>query len=99
MNTCSQLPKPPSLDTEMMRKCLYNDRIHRMRPILRHAQRSMAEDDDEELPWCSICNEDATLRCRDCDGDLFCARCNRECHGEFEMDHRTEKYTKPASKK
>ena len=74
-----------------------------MRPMLRHAQRSMADSDDEELPWCSICNADATMRVHyddgDDGGDLFCARCYRECHGEFDMEHRVEKYTKPKKKK
>jgi len=95
-----KLGELPSPDDDNDLGTANNDEMG-MRPILRHAQRSisMAEDDDEELPWCSICNEDATLRCRDCDGDLFCARCNRECHGEFEMDHKSEKYTKAVSKK
>ncbi len=27
------------------------------------------------IPWCTICNEDAILRCIDCTGDLYCKQC------------------------
>ncbi|XP_052562064.1 abscission/NoCut checkpoint regulator [Culex pipiens pallens] len=48
---------------------------------------------EEELPWCTICNEDAVVRCLSCDGDLFCRGCFRECH-EDDEDYRAHK-TKP----
>lgn len=48
----------------------------------------------EELPWCTICNEDATIRCLGCDGDLFCRPCFNEIHANDEeyMEHRTKSF-------
>lgn len=48
---------------------------------------------EDELPWCNICNEDAAVRCQQCDGELYCNRCFKECHDSFEIkDHRTIPY-------
>ena len=50
----------------------------------------------EELPWCCICNDDATLRCYDCDDDLYCERCFRDGHQQFYLfDHKYVAFTKP----
>ena len=55
--------------------------------------------DAEIETWCSICLDDATLKCLGCDGDLYCAKCWREGHvgkdaGLEERGHRWEKWRK-----
>jgi len=48
-------------------------------------------DDQQDLPWCVICNEDAILCCRDCDDDLYCMECFREFHSESDTrKHKTK---------
>lgn len=37
---------------------------------------------DEDIDsWCCICNEDGTVRCLGCDGDLYCQECWKDGHG------------------
>ncbi|XP_071484867.1 abscission/NoCut checkpoint regulator-like [Diadema antillarum] len=60
--------------------------------------RSQPAADLDELPWCCICNEDATLRCLDCDGDLYCKRCFREGHRDYGIESHEVKAFKPSRK-
>ncbi|KAI9651797.1 MAG: hypothetical protein M1831_007579 [Alyxoria varia] len=55
--------------------------------------------EDEIESWCTICLEDATVRCVGCDGDLYCERCWWEGHRsedamEEERKHKAVKYEK-----
>ena len=55
---------------------------------------------DEEIDsWCIICNDDATVKCIGCDGDLYCRQCWQEGHmgesaGFEERKHCWVKYEK-----
>ena len=58
--------------------------------------RSYGFGDNDDLPWCCICNEDATIRCFDCDGDLYCTRCFSEGHEQFGLfDHKYGPFEPP----
>ena len=56
--------------------------------------------DEDMESWCCICNEDATVKCMGCDGDLYCQECWRDGHGTGpgqERGHRALAYAKDAS--
>ncbi|KAH6609448.1 hypothetical protein Trco_002794 [Trichoderma cornu-damae] len=48
-------------------------------PVKRLASKTDYTDDDID-GWCTVCLDDATLRCLGCDGDPYCTRCWREMH-------------------
>ncbi|XP_033735274.1 abscission/NoCut checkpoint regulator-like isoform X2 [Pecten maximus] len=55
-----------------------------------------SQEDEDELPYCSICTEDAMVRCHGCDMDLYCSQCWNKSHKDFQMeDHVTSKYIAP----
>lgn len=43
-------------------------------------------DETDVLPWCVLCNNDANVKCIEC-GDLYCAKCNKEVHEQWDRDH------------
>ena len=50
----------------------------------------------DDLPWCCICNDDATIHCYDCDDDLYCQRCFSDGHKQFGLfDHQYEMFESP----
>ncbi len=60
---------------------------------------------DEDIDtWCIICNDDATLQCTGCDGDLYCMNCWIEGHrgedaGADERKHKAIQFVKGGGKK
>jgi hypothetical protein len=71
-------------------------------PVKRLTSRTKYTDDDVD-GWCTVCLEDATLRCLGCDGDPYCTRCWREMHvgpaaGFDERTHRAVQITRSKKK-
>ncbi|KAL2402457.1 hypothetical protein ABEF95_014613 [Exophiala dermatitidis] len=67
------------------------------------AKTNVGYTDEEVDTWCIICNDDATLRCMGCDGDLYCANCWIEGHrgedaGLEERSHKAIQYVKGGAK-
>lgn len=55
--------------------------------------------DDDELPWCTVCNDNATKRCLDCD-ELFCESCVKKIHRQSGYkNHQFESYRASAKLK
>ncbi|EEB16025.1 conserved hypothetical protein [Pediculus humanus corporis] len=46
-------------------------------------------EEEPEFPWCIICNENATVKCFGCEGNLYCDGCFKQGHEFFNMeDHK-----------
>lgn len=72
------------------------------KPVPRLQTRTKYTDDDVDS-WCTVCLEDATLRCLGCDDDVYCSRCWREMHigpaAAFDdRSHRAVQFTKDKKK-
>ncbi|KND87328.1 Abscission/NoCut checkpoint regulator [Tolypocladium ophioglossoides CBS 100239] len=72
------------------------------KPVKRLTSTTAYADDDVDS-WCTVCLEDATLRCLGCDDDPYCARCWREMHvgpaaGFDERSHRAVQFTRSRKK-
>ncbi|KAF4336154.1 zinc finger FYVE domain protein [Fusarium beomiforme] len=68
------------------------------KPVNRLTSRTNYTDDDVES-WCTVCLEDATVRCPGCDDDVYCTRCWYEMHrgpqaGFDERSHNAVQFTK-----
>lgn len=69
-------------------------------PATQASKQSQNTFTDEEIDsWCIICNDDASLRCIGCDGDLYCTKCWLDGHkgpdaGYEERKHRAVQYNK-----
>ena len=66
--------------------------------ITQSAKAKIPQYSDQDMEtWCVICNDNATVRCLGCEGDLYCAKCWKEGHvgkeaGYDERSHRWVKY-------
>ncbi|KAM3437004.1 hypothetical protein NHJ13734_004851 [Beauveria thailandica] len=74
-----------------------------VQPVSRLQTRTGYTDDDVDS-WCTVCLEDATLRCLGCDDDVYCARCWHEMHvgpaAAFDdRSHRAVQFTRDRKKK
>lgn len=50
-------------------------KVNSVRPIIIDDDIDDAIDQNEELNWCTTCNDDAVVRCLDCDNDAYCREC------------------------
>lgn len=85
---------PPDLETNQSGaeqvKSDYDPSDELVKKFLREAEESQKLENDEDI-WCCLCNDDANLKCLDCDEDLFCNRCYKLTHNTKEnKKHRKE---------
>lgn len=94
-NLIKRLMEEQKLDEAAGRDNIDVDKMGQRKSQIRSNEERSQEDDDE-LPYCSICTEDATIRCHGCDLDLYCSQCWNKSHKDFQMeDHVTSKYISP----
>uniref|UniRef100_A0A8D9ATG4 Abscission/NoCut checkpoint regulator n=1 Tax=Cacopsylla melanoneura TaxID=428564 RepID=A0A8D9ATG4_9HEMI len=97
------LPRPSSSSTKQDTMAYVEKLVAeaKLTPYHQDGESSSSEEDSNDVDdWCTICNEDAAVRCKGCSGDLYCTSCYREFHtpSDTEDDHRCEKFVKQKKK-
>jgi len=75
------------------------------KPPVVTTNKGISKHTDEEIEtWCCICNDDATVKCLGCGGELYCGNCWNEGHrgedaGMEEKLHRAVRFVKPGRDK
>ncbi|KAF3938564.1 hypothetical protein ABW19_dt0209027 [Dactylella cylindrospora] len=75
------LPRPPS---DIPTGSLGLPLAPTSKPVAKGKKKTVEQKVDDLMDdiehWCCICNEDASLKCLGCDGDLYCTKCFNEGH-------------------
>ena len=103
----SSLPQAPTQepqDRALLNEVLDLPTAPTHQPVAKPASEPSIPSDEDVDNWCTICMDDATVQCIDCDGELYCERCWDEGHkgesaGPEERRHKAKLYENPKKKR